>query len=549
MRIYLFLPLLFITSFLTAQDQYLFINEVMPTNQTGLLDPWDLSNEDWLELYYAPGESPLKNLAGYFLSDDPDSLDKWMIVESETPPSTIVAGQHLFFWIDKDPEQGANHADFKLSGDGETVYLVEPDGETIVDSVEYPVQAPDISYGRECDGCENWVYFNNSTPDDDNEEVEPGPEILFVNEVLAENITNIVDSEDEHEGWIEIFNPNSFQVNLAGHYLSNNSDIELFQFPYDNPILTVVPPDGFLLVWCDNEASQGENHASFFLESTGTITLTHPDMTTLDTYNYESTDADVSWGREDDGSPNSMEFSIPTPRVTNGLVIVQPEELYINEILADNELDTLDGHLENEDWFEIYNPNSYPVNIAGYYFTDNEENPQKWKVPNYYADSTTVPAGGWLLFWADEDSEQGINHASFRLKNNGESLQMFGPDGFTMADEVNWGPQTNDISKGRLYDGDSEWVYFYETTPEASNNDATISVLEHKNNNSPLLVYPNPLTGSSLNFSEKVSYKLCDSAGKIILSGMGSQVDVETLVSGMYFVISEDGRTVKFIKP
>ena len=102
---------------------------------------------------------------------------------------------------------------------------------------------------------------------------------------------------------------------------------------------------------------------------------------------------------------------------------------------------------------EIYNPNPYPVDLAGYYISDKHENPTKWMVP-LDNDSTVVDAE-LEVFWADEDGLQGWNHTSFKLKDSGEELGIYSPDGFTAADEVAQNTITipNDVSMGRETDG------------------------------------------------------------------------------------------------
>lgn len=543
---------------LSSQSQLVYINEVMASNKNGIEDDW-FDTEDWLEFYYAPDQDPtILDLAGYFVTDDPADLTKFQIPDTDPALTKILSGQHLMFWVDKDPEQGADHLDFKLSSEGETIMLVAPDGTTIIDSIELGVQAPDISYGRECDGCEEWVFFNNTTPDDNNGEILQDAQDLYINEVLADNVNNIDDLSDEHEPWLEIYNPNLFQVNLSDYYISNTDDALLYQIAHTNPVLTVVPAGEWLILWCDGEEEEGENHIPISLATTGgTLRLTAPDaVTEVDSYDYEETSADISYGRSPDAALSSITFSTPTPRVTNTLIIVIPEELYINELLADNELDefgnavdTLDNYGENEDWFEIYNPNTFPVNIAGYYFTDNIENPAKWQVPFGNPDSTTVPAEGWLLFWADEDGNQGVNHTSFRLNNMGEQLMMYSSDAFTLVDEKSWNNEQNNISKGRETDGGSSWVHFTETTPEASNNGADVSVFETNLETPQLLAYPNPNNTGLVRLNEQISGGLFDSFGRLIMQYNNvSVIQVDKLISGSYFLRSEDGRVVRIIK-
>ena len=64
-------------------------------------------------------------------------------------------------------EQGVLHLGFKLSGSGETLTLISPDG-TVVDEVEFPALDPDVSYGRSPDGSDSWTTMT-PTPEAANE--------------------------------------------------------------------------------------------------------------------------------------------------------------------------------------------------------------------------------------------------------------------------------------------------------------------------------------------------------------------------------------------
>ncbi|MFM9006529.1 MAG: hypothetical protein ACKOSR_13680, partial [Flavobacteriales bacterium] len=79
--------------------------------------------------------------------------------------------------------------------------------------------------------------------------------------------------------------------------------------------------------------------------------------------------------------------------------------------------------------------------------------------------------------------------AGFRLSNNGEYLSISGPDGFTLADEIEWGYIAPDTSFGRSFDASPEWILFPSPTPNATNGNA-IAVNEIIPDG--LKVYPNP---------------------------------------------------------
>ena len=525
----------------SAQAQ-LYINELMARNSTGISDDF-FEQDDWLEIYNA---GSITNLAGYFLSDDPLLLTKWEIPNTNAGLTTVLPNNHILFWLDNDITQGEDHANFRLSGDGETIFLVMPDGVTIIDSVTYPVQAPDISYGRSCDGCPDWIFFDNSTPDDNNAEVIPSTETLFINEVLTNNTSNIVDVFGEHEAWLEIYNPNPFQVNLARYTLEDVNSGSAYTFPTSSPILTTIDAEGFIVIWMDGQFEQGEDHA-FTIDPSGELRLKGEDESIVDTYSYQDAGENISWGRSTDGGPSSIPYTIPTPRVTNTLVIVQPELLYINEVMTTNLSDTTDVMGEFEDWFEVYNPGPNAVNIAGYYFTDNPANPDKWRVPLDLPSETTIPAGGFLLFWADEDQSQGWNHTNFRLNNAGESLSLYSPDGFTLGDFIALGLIGDDLTYGRETDGSPNWVNFLETTPEYSNNGATVNIALLQEDQ--LKMYPNPVaSGQMVKLTESSDIIVSEMGGKVLIrENQTLVINTDSLSPGLYLVQINQKYTLKLL--
>ncbi|MGY8688291.1 MAG: lamin tail domain-containing protein, partial [Verrucomicrobiales bacterium] len=83
----LFLSLLALSTFsvfITPLSADILISEVMTDNEDTLLAA-DGSSPDWLELHNDGAESV--NLAGFFLTDDPEDLNKW-----ELPSLDLAAG-------------------------------------------------------------------------------------------------------------------------------------------------------------------------------------------------------------------------------------------------------------------------------------------------------------------------------------------------------------------------------------------------------------------------------------------------------------------------
>ncbi|WP_163319720.1 chitobiase/beta-hexosaminidase C-terminal domain-containing protein [Dysgonomonas sp. 520] len=120
------------------------INEFLALNSNGMKDE-DGDNSDWIELYN-PGSEAI-NLKGWTITDNASKLDKWTF-----PSVTINAGGYLvIFASEKDKSNsGSNlHTNFKLSGGGEYLAILEP-GQIVSDEYApyYPAQQTDISYGH-----------------------------------------------------------------------------------------------------------------------------------------------------------------------------------------------------------------------------------------------------------------------------------------------------------------------------------------------------------------------------------------------------------------
>jgi hypothetical protein len=131
--------------------------------------------------------------------------------------------------------------------------------------------------------------------------------------------------------------------------------------------------------------------------------------------------------------------------------------------------DPADGHFD--DWFELYNAGNQAVDLSGYTLTDTTANPEKYVVPA----GVIIPAGGFLLVWADEDSGQtrtnGDLHVNFQLSQGGELIALYEPaPSRRQVDLVSFGRQTNDVSQGRYPDGQAgPFVFMSRPTPRRPN--------------------------------------------------------------------------------
>lgn len=155
---------------------------------------------------------------------------------------------------------------------------------------------------------------------------------------------------------------------------------------------------------------------------------------------------------------------------TGRATYAQPVRL--NELLASNQTIIADENGDFDDWVEIYNPGPEVINLSGYFMSDNVGNPQKWQIPTGDSTATSVPAGGFILFWFDDEPAEGPTHLPFKLNAAGEDLLISAPDG-ALIDWLSFGQQLTDVSLARLTDGTGDWASCASPTPGLSNSFST----------------------------------------------------------------------------
>lgn len=134
---------------LMSSNTAVVINEVMASNSITASDSLG-EFDDWIELFN--NSSQAVDISGYYLTDDYFNPDKWTI-----PANTIIpANDYLIVWADEDSSQGAYHANFKLSGSGESVYLLDA-SVAIADQVIFGQQVTDYGYARVPNGTGSFV--------------------------------------------------------------------------------------------------------------------------------------------------------------------------------------------------------------------------------------------------------------------------------------------------------------------------------------------------------------------------------------------------------
>ena len=311
------------------------------------------------------------------------------------------------------------------------------------------------------------------------------------NLVITEIMYNPPESGADSLEFIELYNNGSNALDLGGYYF--NSGVT-----YTFPTGVSVNPSSYLIVAVDSVAFENTFGMSAYQWTSGGLSNGGEDITIYDnmgnladSVNYDDTDP---WPTEPDGNGASLVLCNPSSDNTlaenwsaattstgimdNGVEImanpgagcgtVYPT-LYINEVMSSNSSTISDEQGEFDDWFEIYNPNDYAVDISQYYVTDDFTNPMQYQIP--VDSSAMVPAHGYLILWADNQlSQPGPLHTTFKFSSSGEEAGLYAPDG-SVVDSVTFPALNDDESYGRLPDGDSNWTVFPagSATPGATN--------------------------------------------------------------------------------
>jgi spore coat protein H len=157
---------------------------------------------------------------------------------------------------------------------------------------------------------------------------------LVINEFMASNEASYADNVGEFEDWIEIYNADENSVSLDNLYLSDNPNIPN---KWQLPNLTLQPNE-YLVIWADEDGSQGELHANFKLSKNGETIGIYSDeangFAPLDFINYPAQNTDISYGRIPNGTGNFVFLDFISPNENNeDSAIIVIDTLPITEII------------------------------------------------------------------------------------------------------------------------------------------------------------------------------------------------------------------------
>jgi hypothetical protein len=425
----------------------LFVNEWLANAPPG--------GSDWLELFNA-ASLPVA-LRGSVLTCN----DKVHQIQSL---SFLAARSHWQLFADEQP--GVDHLDLTLPAEGSALALYDA---TSVERnrVAFGPQTEDVSQGRLPDGSGTITSFAlTSSPGASNYvSTYTGPRL---NELIALNRTILTNATGHTADWVELFNPNAAQFNLAGYRLGVKADAAS---AWVIPAGVVIPGYGHLLVWFSNDhppstSSSGELHSGRALTGGGdSVYLFNPQGQIVDAVEFGVQSPDLSLGRV--GSQWRL-LAAPTPGNSNSApaTLGNAALLKFNEWLAQ----PLTGQQE---FFELFNTGTQPVELSGLYLSDDLSlaGRMQFQIPPL----SFIGPRGFAVFKADGQSSAGADHVNFKLDLDAESLRLYQTN-LTAIDTMVTGLQPIGAAEGALPDGTGTVVALPCPTPGSSNTNTDLVI-------------------------------------------------------------------------
>jgi len=371
-------------------------------------------------------------------------------------------------------ETWRTNASFIVGGPGMVAYKYRIDGSAWSEErlVSQPVQLTGLANGRHVVE----VIGKNSAGVWEEEARQAGSVAwtvnrllrrVRINEVLAQNY-GVSSMYDRFPDLVELYNDSPESCDLAGMSLTDDPIApRKFVFPPG----AVIAPGGYLVLAADSRSSDQGYHLGFGLDTSGDALYLYDRPENggrlLDSVVFGLQIADLSIGRLDDGS---WGLTLPT---FGGPNIARPmgdaRRLRINEWLANP------GAYQPDDFVELFNPDSLPVAIGGFCFTDE---PIGAPCRHTIQPLSFVSAMGFAVFIADGKTNGPADHFGFKLNSRQGLIALF-TDRAELIDVVFYGPQAPGNSEGRSPSGADNIAAFAVPTPGSDsppvvNSDAVV---------------------------------------------------------------------------
>lgn len=410
------------------------INEVL-ANNASLVEGG--RTPDWIEIYN--GTAGTVDLSDMSLTDDPLAARRFVL----PPGTTLAAGQFLRVLCDTGATNTGPlvNTNFALKSSGGAVYLFDKpvSGGSLSNSISYGLQTANFSIGRVPDGSTNWV-LTSPTPGTANAAVLTLGNVgsLKVNEWMANPSAG-------NEDWFEIYNPGTLPVALGGLYLTDN---------LNNRIKHQITPLSFLGTGtnayqrfvADSNPGAGADHVNFSLNAlTEAVGVSTTNGTLIDGYAYGPQAVNVSEGRFPDGAATIVTFpGTDSPGEPNWRLLTT---VVINEVLSHTDLPL-------EDAIELRNLTGSPIDVGGWWISDDNGTLQKYQIPS----PTIIPANGYTVIYENVLTNDATADIPFALSSGGDEVVLSASAANVLTGfrtRVRFGAGANSVSFGRYVTSDN----------------------------------------------------------------------------------------------
>lgn len=146
--------------------------------------------------------------------------------------------------------------------------------------------------------------------------------------------------------------------------------------------------------------------------------------------------------------------AVPTPEPTPDVTEIG---VVISELMPSNKSSITDADGDLCDWIELYNPTDEPCELGGFWLSDSDKQPCKWRIPDL-----TLRSGEYaVIFASKKDRDEGELHTNFALSREGDTLYLSSPEGWPLL-QVSYEDCPTDAS---LCIGEDGYVPSYYPTP------------------------------------------------------------------------------------
>ena len=289
---------------------------------------------------------------------------------------------------------------------------------------------------------------------------------VIISEIMTNNTGTVSDGAGNHPDYIELHNTSSEPQDISGWGLSDRED-RLWVFPDK----TVLPPDGYILVWCTGEKVENALIADFKLGAEDVIRLTNAMGEPLFTMEIPSiyTGYTLSW----DADARQYVQMLPSPLYPNtpkGVAAYEESRkleqeaadaplavgttahhngVYISEFMARNGTTIAGPNGQYPDWIELYNTTKSPVDLSGCGLSDDISKPYKFVFPQ----GTVIGAREYLLVWCMAEDIEGYISLPFNLSGSKGDCLVLVDNNSGILDMCEFNAQQKDWSMRREQSG------------------------------------------------------------------------------------------------